>query len=100
MNPRDVVSVPVDCAGEKMRVCRYKVLETIDAPETEPVAWEGEPDLWEDDWDYDEADDVVSVRNVRSSSNPSVFYTVTEYGDGTSDCTCPGFEYRGYCKHS
>ena len=34
VNPRDVVSVPTDCDWQKMRVCRYEVLETIDAPET------------------------------------------------------------------
>jgi predicted DNA-binding transcriptional regulator YafY len=28
-NPRDVVSVPVDCAAQKIRVCRYEVLESI-----------------------------------------------------------------------
>lgn len=27
VNPRDVVSVPTDCGGQKMRVCRYKVVE-------------------------------------------------------------------------
>lgn len=36
VNPRDVVSVPSD-SREKMRVCRYKVLEVIDAPETVSV---------------------------------------------------------------
>lgn len=36
INPRDVVSVPNDSA-EKMRVCRYKVLEVIEAPETRKV---------------------------------------------------------------
>lgn len=32
VNPRDVVSVPTDCSWAKMRVCRYRVLEVIDAP--------------------------------------------------------------------
>jgi hypothetical protein len=36
VNPRDVVSVPNDSA-EKMRVCRYKVLEIIQAPTTSLV---------------------------------------------------------------
>lgn len=27
INPRDVVSVPTDCADQKVRVCRYRVLE-------------------------------------------------------------------------
>lgn len=32
VNPRDVVSVPTDGAGDKMRVCRYRVAEEISAP--------------------------------------------------------------------
>jgi hypothetical protein len=31
VNPRDVVSVPVDAGDKKMRVCRYKVLKQVDA---------------------------------------------------------------------
>lgn len=27
VNPRDVVSVPTDCNGQKLRVCKYKVIE-------------------------------------------------------------------------
>lgn len=34
VNPRDVVSVPTDAGGQKVRVCRYVVDRVIDAPET------------------------------------------------------------------
>jgi hypothetical protein len=37
INPRDVVSVPTDCEAQKLRVCRYEVLEVIDAPTYEPL---------------------------------------------------------------
>ena len=30
INPRDVVSVPTDSSGAKMRVCRYRVVEVVD----------------------------------------------------------------------
>lgn len=30
INPRDVVSVPTDCNAEKVRVCRYEVLSTVE----------------------------------------------------------------------
>jgi hypothetical protein len=50
INPRDVVSVPNDGAGEKMRVCRYTVEEIIEAPQTAPVVYA--PD--EDDDPYDD----------------------------------------------
>jgi hypothetical protein len=32
INPRDVVSVPTDCAEKKIRVCRYRVLGEVTAP--------------------------------------------------------------------
>jgi len=32
INPRDVVSVPHDSNSEKIRVCRYTVLEVVDSP--------------------------------------------------------------------
>jgi hypothetical protein len=67
VNPRDVVSVPTDCDAQKMRVCRYTVVNTIDKPYEESVLfddssedydeyydeyYEGEDDA---DYNYDEA---------------------------------------------
>lgn len=46
VNPRDVVSVPTDCGWEKMRVCRYKVVEVID----NKVDSFYDPS-WDNDWD-------------------------------------------------
>jgi hypothetical protein len=37
IHPRDIVSVPEDAQFQKLRVCRYVVLEETDAPETLPV---------------------------------------------------------------
>lgn len=34
INPRDVVSVPTDSGGEKMRVCRYRVVNRVTAEDT------------------------------------------------------------------
>lgn len=45
VDPRDVVSVPTDAHGEKVRVCRYRIDAVIDAPETRAVAY----DLGEDE---------------------------------------------------
>lgn len=33
VNPRDVVSVPTDSSGEKMRVCRYRIVEPVSKPQ-------------------------------------------------------------------
>lgn len=37
VNPRDVVNVPTDCEAQKMRVCRYQVVDIIDKPYSAPV---------------------------------------------------------------
>lgn len=49
VNPRDVVSVPTDCSDQKVRVCRYKVVQTLDAPYSTAVL--------DDDYGYDDEDD-------------------------------------------
>jgi SWI/SNF-related matrix-associated actin-dependent regulator of chromatin subfamily A-like protein 1 len=37
---------------------------------------------------------------VASSSRPGSFYTVTASDGGDVVCSCPGFEYRGACRHA
>jgi hypothetical protein len=58
VNPRDVVSVPTDCAAAKMRTCRYVVVGTLDQPYT--TAYLSSPYVgggWGDgEWDDDEDD--------------------------------------------
>lgn len=56
VNPRDVVSVPTDCDWQKMRVCRYTVVDTIDAPYTSPARW-NEDEYGDEDWGWGEEDD-------------------------------------------
>lgn len=48
VNPRDVVSVPTECNAQKIRTCRYEILETTEVAYTEPT--------WGDDDEYDEDD--------------------------------------------
>jgi len=54
VNPRDVVSVPTDCDFQKVRVCRYTVIETVDhVKEALVYAYTDQAD----DRDYDDEDD-------------------------------------------
>jgi hypothetical protein len=51
VHPRDVVSVPTDCSAQKMRTCRYVVIDIIDQPYTtavKPYDYEDDGDLWGD----------------------------------------------------
>lgn len=46
VDPRDVVSVPTDCAAAKVRTCRYTVVQAVDAPYASGlIAVDGEGDI-------------------------------------------------------
>lgn len=52
VNPRDVVSVPTDCGWQKIRTCRYEVIEVVDR-ESNPAVYNPadlDDDFAEDDW--------------------------------------------------
>jgi hypothetical protein len=57
INPRDVVSVPRDCAFQKLRTCRYEILAEIDNPDFRALTYDN-GDEWDngydenDTWDY------------------------------------------------
>jgi len=55
VNPRDIVSVPTDGGGEKVRVCRYKVARVAVSEEvmgTAPVLRENSQNVWAGDVGY------------------------------------------------
>lgn len=53
VDPADVVSIPLDCHAQKLRCCRYEVIDAVDAP----VSTIMDPSWWADDDDYDEDED-------------------------------------------
>ena len=57
VNPRDVVSVPTSCDYAKVRVCRYRIVGTIDAPHTSALARDWRDDRYWGDDDDDDGDD-------------------------------------------
>ncbi len=71
INPRDVVSVPTDCDAQKLRVCRYTVLEVIDAPETALVT--NKP--------VDEYDDLGYDDEYDDENYDGMGYGSYDYGD-------------------
>lgn len=52
VNPRDIVSVPTDCNAQKVRCCRYEVLEVIE----QKIQSAYQASEVDDDWGYDEDD--------------------------------------------
>lgn len=83
VNPRDVVSVPTDCNDEKLRVCRYKVVNATPVKWTEsPVSdVEDEEDLkdWDDDYEDDEDENYDDVE-VQENSEPVQAFRSWGYG--------------------
>lgn len=63
VNPKYVVSVPTDCNDQKMRVCRYTVLEEINSPIGSEYHGEAEDDdVYENDYyDFDDIPDHKPV---------------------------------------
>jgi hypothetical protein len=59
INPKDVVSIPVDCNFKKLRTCAYKVTGEYTAPLTQP--------LYESKWEDDLGDDP-------SDSEPELYF--------------------------
>jgi hypothetical protein len=56
INPADVVSIPSDCNGQKLRTCKYKVVGPYTATLTKP--------LYKSDW-KDEVDDIGEDEPVK-----------------------------------
>jgi hypothetical protein len=60
INPRDVVSVPTDCAWQKIRTCRYRVVDVVDAELDSSYYGRGYDTVGDDvelDPDYDDEDE-------------------------------------------
>lgn len=55
VNPRDIVSVPTDSDAQKVRTCRYTVIEEVET--FHPSAYYNDSYKYEDAIDYDEYDD-------------------------------------------
>lgn len=74
VNPRDVVSIPTDSDYQKMRVCRYTVVDTKDVPYNEAVIWgdDDEYDEYEDDfWGEDDDVDFDYFRSPAPKNEPA-----------------------------
>lgn len=58
VNPRDVVSVPTECSGQKMRVCRYTVGPVSSNKHEAPIV---EADQVDNDWDESDPSEWAPV---------------------------------------
>lgn len=81
VNPRDVVSVPTDASGEKVRVCRYTVVGTLDAPYATAYLVTDELDRFENDEWGDGEDDFSAVEDEAQES----LVDPTEFGGAQPD---------------
>lgn len=64
VDPRDVISVPYDYDGQKIRTCKYKVIKVVDDELTE-FSFNEVPDYMSDEVKEDEvADELVSINLI------------------------------------
>ena len=115
INPRDVVSVPSDSHSEKLRVCRYTVLDIVEEADEslvyrepdaedieveEPVKWDDRIPEGTDTTDFPGFDEAEIVWHVEGEQGSYLLYR-SKSGWG---CTCPSFRFdKGpngeQCKH-
>ena len=69
INPRDVVSVPTDCDAQKLRVCRYEVLEEVQE-KLDRVLWDTAPVEEDSDPEYDEDESILRVDEDEDDWSP------------------------------
>jgi hypothetical protein len=75
VDPENVVSVPVDYDGQKMRVCKYEVLEVIsDRQPIQESLFTEDGDIWDDDDD--------DIYNEEEEDSSDFNYTVSRRHDG------------------
>lgn len=60
INPADVVSVPTDCECQKLRTCRYEVVDLYNGPLRNTIA--DDRNLYQDEDEYGESDTVSANR--------------------------------------
>lgn len=60
VNPADVVSVPTDCECQKLRTCRYEVVDLYNGPLRNTIA--DDQKLYQDEDEYGESDTVSASR--------------------------------------
>lgn len=65
VDPRDVVSVPTDCDHQKIRTCRYEVMDVTQV-ERESAYYGAYDEYDDEDWDavFDDEDDEIQVGDV------------------------------------
>lgn len=104
VNPKDVVSVPLDHHAQKVRVCEYTVLEEFKGELTSPVYddnlnalgqlvektnvdWSDEDDEWGDDWQYEPTyyDDEDEYEDDEDEFDDDNDWLDDEYGCGIND---------------
>lgn len=95
VSPRDIVSVPTDAHGAKIRVCRYTVDEIIDAPDTMALYTGSFEDDDNCDLDVSLADRDLAVGDTVRDTDDDEGVVVTvnhdedEYGVKYGSDVCP-----------
>jgi len=108
VNPRDVVSVPLECDASKVRVCRFEVLshELIERSDDNlreyydrPLSYGYDPDDWDDDYDDEFDEDGYDYEGYDADGYDREGYDrngYDEYGYDVDGYDETGYDRDGY----
>ena len=67
IDPRDVVSVPLDCDQQKLRTCKYKVVSLFEKKLEEPMCDDyGDYEDWDDDSEDGSEDNCIDPQSYNA----------------------------------
>lgn len=93
-NPADVVSVPHDCAYQKVRTAKYEVLReyTGPLPEYEGCSCDALQEIDADDQEFEGMHVTVKMYNPEQFQEKYTLTTYTKDGHKVSEYTCDSYE--------
>ena len=79
INPKDVVAVPVDYNGEKMRICKFEVIQVCEKP-IENQALYGRENQFDENENFDfELDDEVEGNSISDSTREDILQLAAQH---------------------
>jgi hypothetical protein len=95
VNPADVVAVPTDYNGTKMRVCRFEVIQEVASMRTEQLYGHASAEEDSDDEDLIEQSEEDRIREaIENDTCPDCSHDIDAFANFCSECGADLDQYR------